>query len=520
MKKLWVIPMVVVLAAGGVLGWRSYSAQQQQTSISSLSTLTLQPSTITSQVGASGTVRAKQTATLTWLTSGKVGQVNAALGDAVKQGQTLASLNPATLPPTVLQAQADLISAQQALDTLQSSSLAQAQAQQALAQAQQAYTTANNTRQGMNYPRASQNNLTNAQTQADLANAQLARAQAAYNKVSDLPDTDIRKVQALNALTSAQKARDTAQATYNWLSGKPTSQDLANADAALAVAKAQLDDAQRAWDKVKNGPSADDLAAAQAKVNAAKASLAMAQIVAPFNGVITEASVQSGDLVSPGTTAFRIDDLSALYVDVQISEVDINKIQPGAAVSLTLDAIPNKTYHGKVTQLEPVGAANSQGVVNFNATIQLTDADAAVKPGMTVTANIVAAQANHVLAVPNSAIQVLNNQHIVYLLANNRVRPVRVQIGLTSDTMSQVESTLLKAGDKIVLNPPSNLLAQQRQSNNTNIFGSLFRLGRTTGGNGNFNNGQRQGGFNGGQGGFSGRSGASGSGGSSGQGGQ
>ncbi len=82
-----------------------------------------------------------------------------------------------------------------------------------------------------------------------------------------------------------------------------------------------------------------------------------------------------------------------------------------------MDAIPNRTYHGEVVEVSQAGDTTS-GAVNFTVTIQLTDADASVKPGMTVAVNIVTKQIKDQLLVPNRAVRVVNNQRVVYILQN------------------------------------------------------------------------------------------------------
>ena len=88
-----------------------------------------------------------------------------------------------------------------------------------------------------------------------------------------------------------------------------------------------MEDAQREWDRLKNGPPATDITSAEARVDAAQATLNMAQIIAPFTGTVTEVSGLIGDQVSPGVKAFRLDDLTHMQVDVQVSEVDINSVK-------------------------------------------------------------------------------------------------------------------------------------------------------------------------------------------------
>jgi HlyD family secretion protein len=149
-----------------------------------------------------------------------------------------------------------------------------------------------------------------------------------------------------------------------------------------------------------------------------------------------------------------LDDLASLLVDVSVSEVDINQIQPGQEVLLTFDAIRGKEYRGVVSQVDRVGS-NVQGAIEFNVTVELTDPDEEVKPGMTAAVNIVVDQLEDVLLVPNRAVRFQDGKQVVYILEDNQVVPVTIQIGSSSDTSSQVVSGDLQIGDLIVLNPPT-----------------------------------------------------------------
>jgi HlyD family secretion protein len=221
----------------------------------------------------------------------------------------------------------------------------------------------------------------------------------------------------------------------------------------LEAATANLDKARADYEKWKNGPSADEVAAAEARIAAAQATLNQAWIEAPFDGIITLAESQIGDQVVPNTSAFRLDDLSSLLVDVAVSEVDINQIKEGQQVSLTFDAIRSQEYQGKVVQVDPVGTSN-QGVVDFLVTIELTDADEQVKPGMTAAVNIVVNELVDALLAPNRAVRFKDGRQVVYLLKDNQIVPVVVRLGASSDTVSEVLEGELKVGDVIILNPP------------------------------------------------------------------
>lgn len=219
----------------------------------------------------------------------------------------------------------------------------------------------------------------------------------------------------------------------------------------IAMLEAQLADAQREWERVKAGPAPEDITAAEAQVAAAQAALAQTSIEAPFDGVITLVESKTNDQVEAGTLALRVDDLSHLLVDLEVSEVDINQVQVGQSVELTFDAIFSRTYHGEVIEVAMVGIEEG-GIVNFTVTIELLDADEYIKPGMTSAVDIVTTQLDDVVLVPNRSVRVVDGARVVYVLDDATVQTVPVTLGATSDTFSQVVNGL-HSGDVVVLNP-------------------------------------------------------------------
>jgi HlyD family secretion protein len=168
--------------------------------------------------------------------------------------------------------------------------------------------------------------------------------------------------------------------------------------------------------------------------------------------------VMVGDQVRSGSNAFRIDDLSHLMADVQVSEVDINSVNVGQPVTITFDAILGQEYHGKVTQVAQVGDV-AQGAVNFTVTVEITDADEQVKPGMTAAVNIVVNSLTDVLLVPNRAVRLVDSQRVVYVLRNGQQVEIKITLGASSDTVSEIVSGDLKEGDLIILNPSTSLIS-------------------------------------------------------------
>ncbi len=403
-------------------------------------------------VEADGVVRANQSALLTWRSSGVVDRIQVSANQAVSAGQELASLDPASLPNNVILAQANLISAQKALDELADSNLqraraekavedaqqalddllhpdtAQAQALEEVASAQEALDQAElqvyilTTPPAQTVVEQAHANLLMAEKKVDNTHAQLERVHKQQQKLTRLPPAvrgsvraSLKKgVDGLEAQLNRDQIRlDEVTQKYNDLLAPADPSDVAVAELDLAVARARLAqaqgayedqkdgpspgelaqaqarlaDAQREWERLKDGADPADIAAAQARVAAAQAVLGQARLTAPFAGMITRLEAQPGDRVKPGDLAFRLDDLSSLYVDVQVSEIDVNRVHVGQSADLVFDGIPGREYHGTVVAVAPVGAV-SQGAGSFTTTIELSDADQAVRPGMTVTAHI------------------------------------------------------------------------------------------------------------------------------------
>lgn len=405
-------------------------------------------------VGATGTVRPRQTAALTWQTSGTVETVQVKVGDSVTKDQTLASLLQTSLSQNVILAEADLLASQRALEDLMNSNTARAQAELALAQAEKALQDAKDKYQGVDFQRASDTKIENSQSQLDILNNQIAIARKTYAMFERLPAGDSRRAQALASLTSLELQRDNLLAELNYLTGKPDDNEVAQRKANYELAQAQYDDALRKLDRLKDGPDSLEVARLQAQVTAAQATLNLARIAAPFAGTVTQVEPLPGDLVSPGALAFRVDDLSHLLVDVQVSEIDINSLEIGQEVSLSFDAVLNQTYQGKVVEVSQVGSV-VQGAVEFTVTVELLNPDEFVRPGMTAAVNILVKQLENVLLVPNQAVRVVDGERVVYILQGANAAPVKIRLGASSDTISEVVGGDLKEGDLIILNPPS-----------------------------------------------------------------
>jgi HlyD family secretion protein len=455
MKRWVTLIIIVAILVGGFFAFRAYRQNQQQQSLLSLQTVEATKGSLTATVGATGTVRANQFAMLAFQTTGNVASVHVEPGDTVEGGDVLATLEQTSLAPQVILAQADLISAQRALEDLLESDSLRAEAQRALAFAMDVLREADyirSVRQEGN--RASGDTLDAARANLILAESEVDSAKAAYDSLSGLSEDNPARALALSKLASARQKRDSILRNLNWYTGHPTEIQQALLDADVAIAEASLADAEREWERLKNGPDPNDIASAEANIAAAKANLKLGRIEAPFTGTITSVEIKSGDRVGVGTVAFGLADLSRLLVEVEVSEVDINRIRLGQPVSLNFDAILDRTYQGEVVEISMTGVV-VQGVVNFNVTVELIEPDDLIKSGMTAAVNIVVDQIEDVLMVPNRAVRVHDGDRVVYVLEGGSLKAVKVVLGVSSEVYSEVLESELQEGDLIVLNPPS-----------------------------------------------------------------
>ena len=345
--------------------------------------------------------------------------------------------------------------------------LATAQAQ--LASAQAAYNAAVETAS------TSDSSLQSAAATLQKATLTLQQAQAAYDKISWRGDVGMSsEAQTLQTATidynTAKSAYDALVATSKTdaaskiataaASLKSAESNLASVKsqvsaADLAAAEATLTQAKNTVATLLDGADANTLAIAQGSVDSAqvgvdqaKLNLQQAQVVAPFDGVITAVDIKAGQ--SASGTAFTIADLANLEVVVNMSEVDVNQIKSGQSAEVTLDAVSDVTLTGTVTAIAPAGTQTS-GVVNYPVTITLSDPTDAVKTGMTANVTIIVDERENALTVPNRAVKTVNKQKVLVLLKNGQQVTTPVQTGLSSDSLTEIVSGA-QEGDIVVIN--------------------------------------------------------------------
>ncbi len=460
--RTWLIigGIIVLLIIGGVAFALSQSQSQAEAAIETGEVTQI---TAVSSVESSGPIAPQQSGQVFWTASGVVGAVNVEVGDQVKKADVLMELDPLSATQNVILAQADLISAQKALDELMNPSDAKiAEARQAVADATDALDDA---KQDLTYVENPVGEalydaiddaklkldtaLANAQLQhvssdasavktaeddMNLAYTRLQRAQVAMDDCDDISCGE--RVQREQELTNAQKeyqraldAYRTAQLRYetnvanqtddvkqaqedydqavqnlNAAQLGPDANKLAIAQAKVEVAETTLADAQKTLDELLNGADPDDVAAAQARVLASAATVASMKVFAPFDGEVVAVNYQVGDSIQQTVAAVTLANRTQLHVDVSVDESDVSTIALSDPATVTLDSLPDLALDGTVAQINPLGST-VQGLVRYTVRVDLTTIDPRVLIGMTANVNIVTDTDEGALAVPLDAVQ-------------------------------------------------------------------------------------------------------------------
>jgi HlyD family secretion protein len=322
-------------------------------------------------------------------------------GQRVTKGELIAKLDPTTMQRTLENAQ---ISLKKANAQLESGSISQASnranQQQQIASSQANYSNA-------------QLEVANAQTA--LSNARKLFA-AGGNSSLDVQTTQSTLEKAQSNLDSARVALDTNKNAVG-LKASSDSQDLKNLQLAIDQAAISLRNAQT--------------------------DLANTKIYAPMNGVISSLAAQVGGSGGSGQALFTLIDDSSVNLPVQVDETEIAKVKLGQTAELTLDAIPDQKFQGKVTKISPQ-AKITQNIAVFYVTVTVPNSDLQLRPGMTSEAEIISLEVANALTLPKRAIQTVRNRAYVTVLdPKTKVQDtVRVHTGADDGTNIVIESGL------------------------------------------------------------------------------
>ncbi len=390
-----------------------------------------------------GNLQSKDEVNIMPAASGRVESVLVEVGDEVKSGDPIATIERDRYIEQVRQAQAALTTAKLNLAKMELGSrpeeIAAAQAAVQLAKA------------ALNDV-ANINDNERTAASAALAQAQIAlrKAQSDYDKIAWAGD--VGQTREAQALEQATVNYENALAAYN-LQTNPS-------DSQLAPLMAQLTQAELALALRLQPFRAIDFEIAKTAIEQAESGLAMANlqldettVKAPFDGVIAELYITEGSTVGPqGPIARQVS--NQVEASIEVEESRISQIFDGQSASLQVTAYPDQEFPAAVTSVAPVADKDTR---TFTVKITPVDAEGRLRSGMYANARLLIDEKKGTLLVPRDAITLIDNQPTVYVVNGDRVEQRNVTTGLANNGQIEILSGL-QPGDTVVIAGQPNLV--------------------------------------------------------------
>jgi multidrug efflux pump subunit AcrA (membrane-fusion protein) len=328
-----------------------------------------------------------------------------------------------------------------------------AQRQQTLADAQTATQTDTSD--------AAKQKVTRAQASLDYAQNSLKHFQDIYE--SDYIPETFTQARTFNTRrgikTVVTKIEDTTTGELINLVYPPTEGEIGMAQSAYDLAKASIGEAQTYLD-VLNGEAIPDgatganiIAYLQAKhtLETAQYNLSLTQLVAPIDGTISALSINTGDLVTKGTSVITLSNFEQPYeVDAYIDAKDWGQIQTGYEADATFDIIPDQVFKGTVINVYPTLDTTSSNSALIHFTVRLnTPITYELPSGAATSVQVIGGNAKNAVLVPLEALHEFGDgKYAVFVMTNGKLRLRVVEVGLKDLTKAEILSGL-RAGDVI-----------------------------------------------------------------------
>ena len=267
----------------------------------------------------------------------------------------------------------------------------------------------------------------------------------------------------------AQAERDFDRARQNYEARITSEADFQRTQSGLETARSAFEAAQNRVDQMRAGLSAN------------RDTLSKTTVRAPIDGVVTTLRVKAGEVTvigtmnNPGTQLLTVSDMSTVEAVLMVDETDTPTVQVGQKALLNIDAYPGRTFDGLVTEVgnSPIlkddpdlqGLTTTSDAINFKVKVKVRAPPPSIRPGFSVTADIITGVKEKVAAVPLAAVIVrdspkgekneagkLKTEQGVYALRDGKVAFASIKTGITGELMVEVVSGL-PAGEEIVTGP-------------------------------------------------------------------
>jgi HlyD family secretion protein len=464
--KWWHVLGILVLAggaAGGIYWWRSQAGSAAVTggkavsSQSGYQTTTARMASLSTSASGTGTLVTTRSVTLGFDSKNTIAEIDVQPGDQVQTGAQLAVLDGlAAMKLDVSNNELALQDAQKTLDTLKTGGVATiAQAQADLDSAQKAVddAQANLRQKGVPrcYPSQTQSYFDKyfaAKKRADPWEAELANPNSKYGR-------DF----ILEQLAPLVKARDSNYISWVYCLGY-TDAEVQQSQANLQLAQAKLGEAQKTYQAAQANGGIDPVqlkiaeaavANAQLQLTKSQQTLNSAVLLAPFAGTITAVNGSVGQAASGNV--LTLSDLSNLQIQVNMDESDLESFQVGCPATITFTGLSSQTFTGEVTQITPVlvsvrNVDMAQIMVDFNrGTLMQTKTYLGLQANVEVTCN----SSGNVLVIPTQALhRASDGATYVYVLNGNTPEKRTVETGESTTALVEIRSGLSE-GERVVL---------------------------------------------------------------------
>ena len=296
-------------------------------------------------------------------------------------------------------------------------------------------------------------------------------------------------------INSLEKIKDTIDDTV-----KNTPQKIEDAELAIKSAQEKLDEKNLDLEELKTGADPQDIESQKnvvaQKENAfsdAQEKLAECLIRAPFDGTIVNinSEIKNGNSVSAGTVLASVVTQQKI-AEISLNEVDAAKVKVGQKVTLTFDALADVSITGKVIDVDLSGTV-TQGVVSYGVKIAFDTQEEKVKPGMSVTADIITDVKQDVLLLPNNAVKNQGTSYAVELvdasgqstqallasasgtILSDKPKSQTVEVGISNDTSTEIVNGL-KEGDVVVVSTVNSSSSSTNNSSTQNRSNQGFQI--------------------------------------------
>lgn len=294
-----------------------------------------------------------------------------------------------------------------------------------------------------------------AELEADLASAQISVLEARQALNAIFEEAPLHQALAQRRIAEAQVNSEDAYQQLDLLDSSASDFARAVGEANLAVAQAEFALATAAYETLENGVhpleralAEDQLAQAEAQRKLAEERLAAVELLAPFDGVVTEINVNVGSIVISGMKAIKLVKPHALEVVTQIIEEDLPLVQIGQQAQVFFDAAPENIVNGRVSRIVPERVSDDRPL--YLVYLELVEIPDSLVSGMTADASIIIDQRMDVSQLPRAMVHARpDGTADLKIWRDDREVPVQVEVGLRGDVYIEIIQGL-EPGDQVV----------------------------------------------------------------------